>query len=90
MHVRGDVVTIKGGSEIEGASCVVYYKNELTENSIYKIEVAGYDPAPEPAPEPLPPIESAPAEVTSVPEAPAEQTEASETPAEQVPEEENG
>ena len=60
VHVRGELVTIKGGNEIEGASCVVYYTDKPTEDTIYKVEIAGYDPAPEPEPEPEPAPEPQP------------------------------
>ena len=91
VHIRRDLVTIKGGSEIEDANCVVYYKDTPTEENIYKVEISGYDPAPEPAPEPLPPIEEEPAAQTGTVEPPAEQTDASEAPAEENgSDEENG
>ena len=60
-HVDGYKVGILGGSEIEGASCVAYYTDEPTEQSIYQIDIYGYDVEPEPEPQPEPEPEPEPA-----------------------------
>ena len=91
VHIRGELVTIKGGSEIEDAECVVYYKGTPNEENIFKVEISGYDPVPEPASEPLPPIEEAPAEETASEEVSADQEVSEETGAEETASEpENG
>ena len=77
MHIKTSIVTIKGGTEIENAECVVYYKDALSQDSIYKVEIAGRDPQPDPAPAPLPPIEEVPADAV---EENAQQTESNEAP----------
>lgn len=42
-HLPGSIVTIVGGNEIEGASCVAYYEGEVSESTIYYLEINGYD-----------------------------------------------
>ena len=56
-HVDGYRVNILGGSEIEGASCIAYYTDAPTEQSIYQIDIYGYDVEPQPEPAPAPAYE---------------------------------
>lgn len=92
VHIKTSIVTIKGGTEIENAECVVYYKDALSQDSIYKVEIAGRDPQPDPAPAPLPPIEEVPADAVEENAQPAESNEAplnsvNEAPAQETAEE---
>ena len=51
-HLDGSLVSISGGSEMEGAPCTVWYEEPFSESNVYKIDVYGFDPVPAPAPAP--------------------------------------
>ena len=42
-HLRGELVSIIGGNDIEGAPCVVYYTDYPSESTVYRIEIFGRD-----------------------------------------------
>ena len=46
LHLSAWLVNWVSGSVLDGASCTVYYTGTPSENSIYQIDVYGYDPQP--------------------------------------------